>query len=272
MSNRAPPQLAIAIADTDQPALARQALYHSLQHALAGISVSQVIVFSDQPQAWPGFDVVTIPKLRHIDDYNRLITGHLAQVLRCDRVLVIQYDGFVLNPQEWSALFLHHDYLGAPWPQFDECGVGNGGFSLRSRRLVDAVAALDYADLSEAEDLFICRRSRPALEAAGLRFAPKEVASHFSVEYPQVPWPTFGFHGVFHLPWVYRQQLDFLVENLADRVLRSRSNFLLPAIDRLSAEASAAYRRRLDALVPQVPLVPQELLVPQAPLEQGVSA
>ena len=235
---------AIAIADTDHHVLALQAL----QHSVACFPVGQVIVFSDRPQAWPGFDVVQVPTLRRIEDYNRLITRRLADVLQRDRVLVIQYDGFVLNPAEYAPLFHHYDYLGAPWPQFAECGVGNGGFSLRSRRLVDAVARLDYADLSEAEDLFICRRSRPALEAAGLRFAPRALAAHFSVEFPMVPWPTFGFHGIFHLPGVYRERLDFLIDNLSDRVLRSRADFLLPAITRQSAEAGAALRRRLADL------------------------
>ena len=260
---------AIAIADTDHHVLALQALRHSL----AAFPVQQVMVFSDRPEAWPGFDVVRVPTLRRIEDYNRLITRQLAEELRCDRVLVIQYDGFVLNPAEYSPLFRHYDYLGAPWPQFAECGVGNGGFSLRSRRLVDAVARLDYADLSEAEDLFICRRSRPALEAAGLRFAPRSVAAHFSVEFPMVPWPTFGFHGIFHLPGVYRERLDFLIEHLSDRVLRGRADFLLPAITRLSADAGAQVRRRLDALAradaAQVSAVPAPAVhTPDTPLAQ----
>ena len=260
--------MAIAIVDTDQPVLARMAL----QQSIAGWPVDQVIVYSDNPEAWPGFEVQRIPQLRRIDDYNRLITRRLAEDLRCERVLVIQYDGFVLNANQWSPLFLHYDYLGAPWPQFDDCGVGNGGFSLRSRRLVDAVARLDYADLSEAEDLFICRRARPVLEAAGLRFAPKAVAAHFSVEYPGVPWPTFGFHGIFHLPQVYRHQLDFLIDNLSDRVLQTRSDFLLPAIDRLSAEAGDGYRRRLATLAAAVGAPPLEPVLQSAPVQSACHA
>ena len=245
-------RMAVVIADTDHHVLARQALRHTLSQLDAG----QVIVFSDRPEAWPGFDVAATPQLQRIEDYNLLITQRLPELLQRDRVLVIQYDGFVLHPEEFAPLFLHYDYLGAPWPQFDDCGVGNGGFSLRSRRLVDAVARLDYADPAEAEDLFICRRSRPLLAAAGLRFAAKAVAAHFSVEYPAVPWPTFGFHGIFHLPGVYRHDLDFLVANLSERVLRSRTEYLLPAIDRLSPQAGQAYRRRLAALAPAPALAP----------------
>jgi len=240
-----PRDIAIAIADTDQHALALNALRQSVDR----FPVRQVLVYSDRPQAWPGFEVQAIPTLRRIEDYNQLITRRLAEDLRCAHVLVIQYDGFVLNPQEFAPLFLHHDYIGAPWPQFGDGdgAVGNGGFSLRSRRLVDAVAALDYADPSEPEDLFICRSSSAALQAQGLRFAPRAVAAHFSVEYPAVPWPTFGFHGIFHLPSVYRHDLDQLIELLSDRVLRGRAAYLLPAIEALSPDAGRHYRARLAA-------------------------
>ena len=81
-----------------------------------------------------------------------------------------------------------------------------------------------------------------------MRFAPRSLAAHFSVEFPMVPWPTFGFHGIFHLPGVYRERLDFLIDNLSDRVLRSRADYLLPAITRQSAEAGALLQRRLAAL------------------------
>ncbi len=29
--------------------------------------------------------------------------------------LVIQYDGFILNPDAWRDEFLDYDYIGAPW-------------------------------------------------------------------------------------------------------------------------------------------------------------
>ena len=53
--------------------------------------------------------------------------------------LCIQWDGYVLNAQAWDASFLDYDYIGSVWPQFgDGHRVGNGGFSLRSKRLLEA--------------------------------------------------------------------------------------------------------------------------------------
>jgi Protein of unknown function (DUF5672) len=240
-----PRSIAIAIVDTDMHTLA----YSALRHSVASFDFQQVIVFSDRPEAWPGFDVILVPPLRTIEDYNLLICRQLPSFLRCDSVLVIQYDGFILNPNEFSPLFNHYDYIGAPWPQFsDGFDVGNGGFSLRSQKLVEAVARLSYDDPLEAEDIFIGRTSRRSLESIGLRFPSRSIASHFSVEFPSVPWPTFGFHGVFHLPNVYRNALDFLIDGLSDRIIRTRANYLLPTIKLISHDAAEKFQRRIAAV------------------------
>ncbi len=243
------PRLAVAIIDTDLHQLARQALLHSMQSMeRQGLPFSEVLIFSDQPALWPGLPVIRIPTLRSISEYNLLVTRELARHLTADFVLVIQYDGFVLNADQFSPHFLHYDYIGAPWPNYDRHEVGNGGFSWRSKRLVQAVAQLDYADPTEAEDLFICRRMRETLEQQGCRFAPKAIAQHFSVEFPAVPFPTFGFHGIFHLPSVYRESPDFLVEHLSDRIIKSRSNYLLPGLQVVSPAAAQRLAQRLAAL------------------------
>jgi hypothetical protein len=51
-------------------------------------------------------------------------------------------------------------------------------------------------------DVLECQTYRPQLEAAGMRFAPVEVACRFGVEWRGDEWAqvtddqTFGFHGV----------------------------------------------------------------------------
>lgn len=239
------PRLAIVIADTDQHVLAAQALTQTLR----GVEPSQVLVFSDRVDSWPtGCQCIRIETIRKIETYNRLITADLAEHLRADHVLVIQYDGFLLNPSCYDPAFLAQDYIGAPWPEPGPHSVGNGGFSLRSRRLVETVASLPYPDLTQPEDVFICRDSRPALEQQGLRFAPRELAQRFSLEWPHVPHATWGFHGVFHLPGVYRQHLDFLFDNLPDHTLRSKLRFMLPFLQTLSPAIAQKARERVAAL------------------------
>jgi hypothetical protein len=208
--------VAIAIADTENHVLARQALLHSCKL----FPPDQVIIFSDDPNAWPGLEIIQIPKMTSIEDYNRLIVKDLPNALKCDYVLVIQYDGFVLHPEEFANLYFNYDYIGAPWGGLDEPCVGNGGFSLRSRRFVDEAARLEYPDPSIAEDYFLCRLRNAELKHHNVRFAPREIACHFSIEWPPVPWKTFGFHGVFHLKSVYASNLNFLINNASHRLSR----------------------------------------------------
>lgn len=234
--------LAIVIADTSQHVLARNALLHSAR----GLDPRQVLIYSDRPEAWPEWTVQRIDPIADLAAYNRLVVQQLAEDLRADHALVIQYDGFVLDAREFSPLFLHYDYIGAPWPHFQDMDVGNGGFSLRSRRLVERVASKPYDGRVMAEDLFICRELRPELEQCHhLRFAPRQVAAHFSMESVPVPWPTLGFHGVFHLPMVYRERIDYLLEHLSLHTLRRWERMLRPAFARISPAAVEAFERRL---------------------------
>jgi len=124
--------------------------------------------------------------------------------------LIIQNDGYILNPKAWEDVFLTYDYIGAPWdlypahqwPGFDNVTskncVGNGGFSLRSKSLLKATSEIFTASnpkIYHPEDAWICRNQRDQLEKGYyLKFAPLEVASKFSVE-NTVYSGQFGFHG-----------------------------------------------------------------------------
>jgi hypothetical protein len=75
--------------------------------------------------------------------------------------------------------------------------VGNGGFSLRSRRFMEACSRI--IKIMHPEDHHICRTYRKQLEAEGMRFAPIEVAERFSFEGYLQPHKIltnqFGVHG-----------------------------------------------------------------------------
>jgi uncharacterized protein DUF5672 len=115
----------------------------------------------------------------------------------------VQYDGFILNPDCWSADFQRYDYIGARWPFDDGRAVGNGGFSLRSKRLLRALQDPQFAPV-DPEDMAICRAYRPVLEERyGIRFAPEEIADRFAFEAVPPDGQTFGFHGLEHLVAVF---------------------------------------------------------------------
>ena len=58
--------------------------------------------------------IINIPKIESIEDYSEFMIKGLNDYVDTDFVLVIQYDGFVLNPEQWNPKFLEFDYIGAP--------------------------------------------------------------------------------------------------------------------------------------------------------------
>ena len=145
---------------------------------------------------------VEIEALRSIEAYSEYMLKSLSPQVRTSHVLVVQWDGFVLQPGAWDDAFLSYDYIGAPWPHIAEpCSVGNGGFSLRSARLLAALRELPLVP-GESEDISICITHRAALEARGMRFAPPPLARRFAVEDGELDDRVFGFHGPYHLPKV----------------------------------------------------------------------
>jgi hypothetical protein len=97
----------------------------------------------------------------------------------------------------WTNDFLQYDYIGAAWPHHPDTPVGNGGFSLRSVKLLEALESPRITK-RHPEDVCICDDNKATLENQfGIRFAPTNVAEQFAVE--RTEWhPVFGFHGFFN--------------------------------------------------------------------------
>ena len=201
------------------------ATIRALRKCLAQVRPADTILFSDTlplDQDLAGLRFVKTCRMESRAAYSKFILKGLADHIETDFVLCVQWDGYVLNGQNWSDDFLAVDYIGAPWPQFDdEHDVGNGGFSLRSRRLLEACAD-SRIDGNEPEDLAICRNSRPLLESDyGIRFADRELAGRFSYERTAPKGHEFGFHGAFNLAGVMpRSENRQIIASLDEGVLR----------------------------------------------------
>jgi hypothetical protein len=193
------PDVTLACVDTREPGFALWAM----RRAMSGIRFGDVVLFTEAARLTERPEGIRIVDV-HVDTieaYSQFMLRGLAGPTHTPHVLVVQWDGFVTRPERWSTDFLQWDYIGARWhdrPR-DE-SVGNGGFSLRSRRLL--LALQDPAvRISHPEDICICTGNRPLLERQhGIRIAPPEVAERFSYERLAPAQPTFGFHGLFNLP------------------------------------------------------------------------
>ncbi|GEM_PF-479976 len=176
----------------------------AMDKARACATFGDVLFVTDRPDQVPAsadMRVVAVPDLQSRERYSLVVQQELARHVRTAFVMIVQWDGYPVRPANWTGAFLDHDYIGAPWPQFaPPHAVGNGGFSLRSRRLLEACLDPRFVP-GHPEDLGICHRNRDLLEGAlGLRFAPAELAARFSYERSGVAGDAFGFHSLFNMP------------------------------------------------------------------------
>ena len=214
------PDVTLLCVDTRTPTLAVAAM----QRCMSQVRFAEAVLLTDPARiAVAPADIGLRPiAVESVGAYSQLMLRGLLPHVHSAFVLVVQWDGFVLDAAQWDPAFLQFDYVGAPLrDQPAERAVGNGGFSLRSRRLLQAL--LDPAmTLHHPEDLCICHLNRERLERDhGVRIAPLELASRFSYERLLPERATFGFHGLFNLHRVLAPaELHALVVSLPDAQAR----------------------------------------------------
>jgi len=175
----------------------------ALEQCTRKCTFERVLFITDRDFAIPGIDCVRIPTIASREAYSQFVIKKLHAYVDTDFALLVQWDGFVVNAAAWSDEFLAYDYIGAKWIfHSDGHNVGNGGFSLRSKRLLEALRDPHVAP-NDVEDVVICRTYRSYLEQThGIRFAPETLADRFSFEASYWTSPPFGFHGLFNF-WMF---------------------------------------------------------------------
>jgi len=190
----------------------------ALKYSMNGITYGDVMVCTHLDSSeLGGIRNVQVPRMNSLNDYSYTIIYRLPEFIHTRHALIIQSDGFVINPDVWEDEFLDYDYIGAPFelPNQDDpithrdrngklFRVGNGGFSLRSKKLMNFPVEheIPWTDFHGVfnEDCFICANNRHLYEENGFKFAPLEVAVKFSKESEIAEnqgVKTFGFHGKF---------------------------------------------------------------------------
>ncbi len=193
------PEVMLCAADTANVPTTVAALKRSLE----AVRFGDAVLFTDEvPRQEIPFRTEIIPPLHSRADYSRFVVTRLGDLTTRKFSLLVQWDGFIVQPSAWRPEFLKYDYIGARWPWHrDGMDVGNGGFCLRSKRLLERVSAdPQAAGARDAnDDELICRVLRPKLEKEGFRFAPAPVADRFAYERMLPNVETFGFHGLFNM-------------------------------------------------------------------------
>jgi hypothetical protein len=207
------------------------ATIEALERCLRLASFSETLLFTDDRSDLGETSIrrIEAERMKGSADYSRFMLRDLVEHIRTDHVLVVQWDGFIIDAGAWDDDYLSYDYIGAPWPQFsDGHDVGNGGFSLRSKRLLEA--CLDPAFVhADPEDVAVCRINRAMLEEKhGIRFAPRPIADNFAFERTRPLGSVFGFHGIFNMiEAIGEEEFWKLYSSLDERSTAARNARLL---------------------------------------------
>jgi hypothetical protein len=190
-------------------------LNRCMQHATFGAVKFLTSLKTSFPYAAP------IPHLASLEAYSVFMLTHLHRHISTPHMLVVQRDGYIINPDKWNPDWLNYAYIGPLFNQYDI--VGSGGFSFRSKAAMGAIAgwlpdwdgtpqsaARIQRGLGLYEDGIVSMRLRSQLEDKGFRFPSAETASLFAAggnrnEDYYVERP-FGFHaGTYYekiKPWL----------------------------------------------------------------------
>jgi hypothetical protein len=142
--------------------------------------------------------------------YSEFVMYSLHNYIDTEYALIVQHDGWALNAKNWNDDWFNYDYIGGPshaalmpngefstlyqWcmdgkDYKDALIVQNGGFSLRSKKFLEAPSkhGIMRRNFPEAmlnnEDVQLGCFLRPAMENVGIKYAPLEVAKYFSFEH-----------------------------------------------------------------------------------------
>jgi hypothetical protein len=186
-----------------------------LDRCMTGCTFGDVKLLSSQQTASPYLH--KIAPLKSLVEYSVFMLKRIHEYVDTEHMLVVQHDGWIINPSSWNPDWLNYSFIGPLFihnHNIDDRSVGTGGFSLRSRKLMEAVSKMvpdwDHTEECTArvqnhlgcyEDGAISMMYRQRLENLGFKYAPPMEAVKFSqggntdknywVERP------FGFHGLW---------------------------------------------------------------------------
>lgn len=170
----------------------------AMDHCMSYIDFGDASILTSLDVESP--EIIKIPHIDSITAYSDFMIYSLNKYITKEFVMVAQWDGFVRDIDLWDDEYLKYDYIGAPWPHTvlypgvpKHFSVGNGGFSIRSKKLMDFMATDKRLTYHYLEDVMICQLNRAYLEMNGFNFAPFDLAYKFSWECGE-DHPSFGVH------------------------------------------------------------------------------
>lgn len=173
----------------------------------------EILIYTDKPGLIPvaaNVRYIAVPDFPNKKEAGQFYYQFAMHEVRTDFALMLEWDGGIKDVEAWTPEFFNYDYIGAPWKvsphEENRLDVGNGGFTLMSKRLGEFLFkhANEYPSYTDWD---VCRKWRPVLEAHhGFKWPSRALATKFSWELTQQPEKVFGFHATFTWPWMLTRE------------------------------------------------------------------
>ena len=222
---------------------------------------SHRLISFEEPTVESSFEYVHEPIITP-DSFNRNLMTKMTEWFDTSHVLYFQSDGFIQNTGGWTNDFLDYDYIGAPClkpssirhakdvqrilisgKMYEDypgvMWVGNGGFSLRSKKYCDVVNKL-WQILPEShrlvnEDILANLVYREYMKRNGVKVAPIDVAFRFSTEHLapnfELYTQSFGFHEIgrfrTHVNYTNQNPFDWCMSLEQNHAIRAYREYLV---------------------------------------------
>ena len=196
------------------------ATIQAVKHCMKHVEFEKIKIVSCIPFKSDKIECIHIKPISQLE-YGVLLTKYLKDIIDTDYCLTVQSDGFIIDGNYWNDEFFEYDYIGAPWLDIKaKNNVGNGGFSLRSKKFLEVSSTFNYrpdiqfqphikpGELITPEDWFCCVYMYDEMIKNGIKFPSMSLAYQFSVEHPSFfkiynrskieTYKSFGFHGNFN--------------------------------------------------------------------------
>jgi hypothetical protein len=213
------PEVTLIAVDTGNPDRVMLSIQKStLDVEFGAVKLITSDKFADSLEDWNtvsncDIEIDFVNNVNSIEDYSRFCLKEMHKHFYTNFCLIIQHDSWVVNPDAWTQEFLKYDYIGAVWRWLyhahrdtfgNPCGKvyqGNGGFSFRSKRLLESVAFSDVVQKFHPEDGWLCTVYDEYFKGLGFNWAPFELCDKFSIEsLPYYNFKSFGHHNGMGVP------------------------------------------------------------------------
>lgn len=127
---------------------------------------------------------IKIDPIKSLSDYSAFVINDLHARIETCHALIVQHDGWVIDGSKWDESWKEFDYIGGNtfWTEPGSDGKGgNGGFSLRSKRLLEAMSH-GYVDVKYEDMFYSSMPHRRYFESIGMKFATRRIQQSFALD------------------------------------------------------------------------------------------